>query len=121
MRETRRRTNERNRERELALVPARQLAREAVRIHVEPRRGHDRVHVPRRLRAPAQALEPRVDVQVLAHGELRVDRGELRAHSERKAGVLRVPDDGAAVDEDLPSVGEEVAACRMGRVDRQRL
>ena len=73
------------------------------------------MHVPHCLRAPAQALEPRVDVQVFAHGELRVDRGELRAHSERKAGVLRVPDDGAAVDEDLACVWKEVAACRTGR------
>ncbi len=63
-----------------------------------------------------QTLEARVDVQVLAYRELRVDRGELWTDPERESGLLGVPDDGAAVDEDLACVREDVAACGRGQL-----
>ena len=102
---------QRDRQRELALVPARQRAREPVRARAQTcHREHPR-DVCACLRTPREALESRVDEEMLAHGQLRVDRRELGAHAQREARGLRVSDDGVPVDEDVARRGAQFSTC----------
>ena len=102
-------TDESNSQRELPLVAPRKLTRQPIPIPPQPTRTHDRIHIPPRLLAPPQPLQPCIHAQVLPNGELRVDRRELRAHAQRMARRARAAHDGVPGDAHVARVGREVA------------
>lgn len=110
-----RHTYERNRKRQLPLVPPRQLACQPVRIHVKRRRIHEALYIMLELLPAVQTLQPPVYEQVLADGQLRVNGGELWADSKRQSCRAWVVHDGDSVDEHVSVVGDYIAAFTLER------
>lgn len=76
------RTNHGNRESELPLISSGQLAGQPIRILGQISCPQQVVHVPIELWSARNALQPSVQYQMFAHGQLVIDCCELRADTQ---------------------------------------
>lgn len=76
-------TDERNGQCQLSLVTPRQPDGQAIRVYVQRGRAHEGFDVAVQLFSAVQTLETSVDDEMLLHGQLGVNRSELRADTQR--------------------------------------